>query len=174
MDGGELTPSLERDFMRLNNLLAGLNDTIQDEVGMVSPFLKYMDLMAWRADETFVSYSINYARDRAWNFARELMEIPREEWEAVITARDEQVANFSRRVIASMRLPIGLLVRFVKLRESRDAYQILQVLSTEEWQKKVKSRVYDLLRHVEEEGLDMTSRDTQLFRVPDALKTKLE
>ena len=168
---GSLSPSLERDFFRLNNLLAGLIDTVQDEIAEVSPLLKYMDMLGGRFDESFVSYSINYARDRAWSFAQELAPLTPEERQPLIAARDELVSGFSQRVIANLRFPLGLFIRFVKMRESTDTRHILQVISNETWNTNVRNRVYMLLRKVEEQGLDLSKRDTQLIRIPKELTT---
>ncbi|MDQ7036329.1 MAG: DUF5995 family protein [Anaerolineae bacterium] len=166
VSGGELTPSLERDFNRLNNLLAGLIDTVQDEVGAVSPLLRYMDKIALRADENFVSFSINIARDNAWKFAQTLAPMSPENRVQKIIERDTEVAGFARNTIASTSFPFGIFVWFVNLRESKDTLEIIKVLSNDDSEKNIKKQVYRLLRRVEEQGLDLSNRDTQLFRIP--------
>jgi hypothetical protein len=86
-----------------------------------------------------------------------------------IADRDDLVAGFSRRVVCSLKFPMGLLVWFVNQRESKDTINIVSTLSNEDWQNTVKDRVYTLLRRVEEEGLDLSQRDTQLMNIPKEL-----
>lgn len=163
---GELNESLERDFIRLNNLLAGLIDTVQKEIGSLSPLLKTLDWLAMRSDETFVSYSINIARDRAWSFAEELSRTPREQWAQKIQQRDEKVAHFSN-VIGSTAFPIGIAVWFIHLAESKNIRRNVTTLSNETWQEAIRNRLESVLSTVEARGLDLSSRDTQLIKIPE-------
>jgi hypothetical protein len=171
VSGGKLTPSLERDFNRLNNLLSGLIDTVQDEVAAVSPLLRYMDKMALRMDENFVSFSINKARDRAWSFAQQLAPLTPEERVEAIIARDALVEGFARRTIVNSKFPFGAFVWLVNRRESKDALNIIKVLSDDHSESTIKKRVYMLLRRVQEQGMDLSARDTQLIRIPKELTT---
>lgn len=166
VEAGELSPSLERDFLRLNNILANLIDIMQDEIASVSPLLRYLDWLGGPFDEKVVSVMINAARDEAWKFAQELVLMPQSDWEAVIQKRDTTVSAFSRSQIANLGFPLGLFVRFVKLRESRDNVVILEALSNENWATNVRDRVYKVLRHAKEFGIDLASRDTQLIKIP--------
>lgn len=169
VSGGELTPSLERDFNRLNNLLGGLIDTVQDEVGVVSPLLRYMDKIALRVDENFVSFSINYARDKAWEFAQSIAPLSPEDRVHKIIERDAEVSDFARKRIASTTFPFGAFVWLVNRRESKDPLEIIKVLSDDHSENNIKKRVYRLMRHVEAQGLDLSKRDTQLIRIPKEL-----
>ena len=49
---GALDDSLLGDFNRLNNILAGLIDRVQEEIGNVSPLLKFLDKLV---DRTLIS-----------------------------------------------------------------------------------------------------------------------
>jgi len=169
VSNGELTPSLERDFNRLNNLLSGLIDSVQDEVAIVSPLIKYMDKFAFRFDEHFVGFSINYARDKAWKFAQELAPMTPEDRLNAIIKRDAEVEGFARRVISNTKFPFGAFIWFVNRRESKDTLQIIKTLSEDDTDSNIKKRVYSLLRRVEQAGLDLSKRDTQLIRIPKEL-----
>jgi hypothetical protein len=169
VSNGELTPSLERDFNRLNNLLSGLIDSVQDEVAIVSPLIKYLDKLAFRFDEHFVGFSINHARDRAWKFAQELAPLSPEDRLAAIVKRDALVEGFARRVLASTKFPFGAFIWFVNRRESKNTLQIIKTLSEDDTDSNIKKRVYSLLRRVEQAGLDLSKRDTQLIRIPKEL-----
>jgi hypothetical protein len=163
---GELSDSLRRDFYRLNNLLAGLIDTVQHEIGRVSPLLIHLDKFGMRMDETFVSFGINIARDKALDFAELLVITPREQWPDVISKRDLSVAGFSRRVLGNSRFPFRFALWFVNLREIKDARRITETMSNETWFNAVKMRLNRVIQEVEDQGLDLSKRDTQLIKVP--------
>jgi hypothetical protein len=162
---GELNESLRRDFYRLNNLLAGLIDTVQHEVGRVSPLLIHLDKVGMRLDESFVSFGINIARDKALDFAELLVATPRDQWNDVIIERDKKVAGFSRRVLGNTRYPFRLGLWFVNLREIKDARKITETMSNETWFNAVKTRLNRVINEVESQGLDLSKRDTQLIKV---------
>lgn len=160
---GDLNESLKRDFYRLNNLLAGMIDMIQDEIGTVSPLLKYMDWLAWRTDETFVSFSINIARENAIHFADELIALPQEQWPDIIAKRDKSVAAFSN-IIGSTKWYMKPAIWFVSLGESKNPRKITEALSNETWQTAVQSRLRYMVQQAIAQGLDLSKRDTQLIK----------
>ncbi len=152
---GQVTPSLERDFNRLNNILAGLIDKVQDELGQVSPLFRLLDRCAWRTDETFISFSINTARDSAWQFAQELIYLPDSEHDAAILRRDEQVARFAR-IIGSNRWYIAPLLWLVNLSESKDTRRIVQHLSNETWITNAQHHIERIIQHAQASGVDLS------------------
>jgi hypothetical protein len=152
---GKLTPSLERDFNRLNNILAGLIDRVQEEVGRVSPLLRVLDSLAWRTDETFISYSINTARDSAWKFAEDLVMCPEHEREEAILERDRKVATFAR-IIGGNRWYIAPLLWVVSMSESKDARHIVQQLSNETWVTNAQHHIDRIIQHAKDRGVDLS------------------
>lgn len=160
-----LTKSLEDDFMRLNNLLSGMIDTVQVEVGKLSPLLKYADFLAWRLDETFVAFSINIARDKAWEFAQTLYNLPEEEWDKAIKARDAKVGNFGRRIIGGTTILYAPFIWFVNLRESKDIRRNVSTMSSETWQGAIRNRLADVMAAAERRNLDLTKRSTQTVHI---------
>lgn len=166
---GKLTPSLKRDFDRLNNILAGMIGMVQDELSKVSPLLSYLNRLAWRADEAFIAYSIKAARDSAWRFAEELNALPREEWDDAIARKDAAVANLSRRVIGSTQWYVRPVIWVVQSLEEKDPNRVLEVLNDADWSSFLRSRVEALLEIAEQEGIDLTKRKTQTIRIPKEL-----
>ena len=152
---GHLTPSLERDFNRLNNILAGLIDRVQDELGQVSPLFRLLDQLVWRTDETFISYSITVARDSAWRFAQELSDLPPDQREEAIQRRDDQVAQFAR-MIGSNRWYIAPLLWLVNLSESKDTRRIVQHLSNETWITNAQHHIERIIQHAQARGVDLS------------------
>lgn len=151
---GELTTSLERDFNRLNNILAGLIDKVQEEVGQLSPLLRFLDKLAFRTDETFVSYSINIARDKAWRFAQQITPLTAPDYETAVLQRDEKVARFGS-VIGSTRWYIAPALWLVNLSESKNTRQIVRRLSNETWMTHARHHVEQIIANAQEQGVDL-------------------
>jgi uncharacterized protein DUF5995 len=160
---GDMDEVLQRDFFRLNNLLAGMIDMIQEEIGSVSPLLKYMDWLVWRTDETFVSFSMNIARDRAMQFAQELIALPKDQWSDAIKQRDNRVANFNR-IIGSTRWYLLPAIWFVCLAESSDPRKITEILSDETRQQVIQTQIKDRVKQAEAQGLDLAKPETNFMK----------
>lgn len=163
---GDLNESLQRDFNRLNNLLAGLIDSVQDEVGRLSPFFRTLDRMGLSMDEIIVSFSINIARDRAWSFAQEISVLNEDDAIAQsIVLRDRKVAGFSRRLLGSARWYMAPLLWLANLRENKDVRQNVETLSRVSWESAVRDRVSAVLREARNKEIDLTKRTTQTIKL---------
>lgn len=158
---GNLDNSLVRDFYRLNNLLGGLVDVVQDEINTLSPIFGMIDKLFWRADETFASLGINVAREEAIKFAYELNSLPREQWAEYINQRDNKVADMGN-MIGQDKWYLRPAMWLVDQRESNDVRRVIEVLNRHEWQDNITSRVDTLLAYVAQQGLDLSKRETQL------------
>jgi hypothetical protein len=127
---GELSPSLRRDFFRLNDLLFGLINRVQDEIACVSPLLGWLDRMALGVDETLVGRSIEAARDGAWEFAEQLAQQPADQRDGLIARRDREVADFARRIVQPGAL-VGPMVWLACADERRHIPQVLDALTND-------------------------------------------
>ncbi|MGB7340786.1 MAG: DUF5995 family protein [Phototrophicaceae bacterium] len=167
---GDLSESLQRDFYRLNHILTTLIDVVQKEIAEASPFIRYLDKWAWRADETFVSYSIDIARDDALNFAQQLIQLPRSQWEGAIRTRDNAVANISRQIICYTGFPFNIAIWLINLRENKNPRSVTEMMSNEKWQATVAQRVEHLVEEAVAQGLDLGKRDTQVMQIPQEIR----
>lgn len=161
---GELSDSLKSDFFKLNNILAALVNIVQDEIAEASPLIGYLDKWAWNVDETVVDYGINIARDSALAFAEELVALEPEQWDGVIRARDNQVADISRKVIADTGFPFRLMIWFINLRENKNARQVTEIMSGETWQNGVVQQAHAMLVDAQAQGMDLGSADAQVVQ----------
>lgn len=127
---GELTPSLHRDFDRLNDLLFGLIDRVQTEIACVSPLLGLLDRLALRLDETVVGRGIEAARDSAWEFAVALHALPPEQRAPLVLARDRTVAQAAQRIMQPGRL-VSPLLWAACLDERRHIPEVLDALTAD-------------------------------------------
>ncbi len=124
--GGGLD-DLKRDFDRVNQTLADLVDGVQKDLAEIWPVLRWFNRYLGSVQEGLINFSIETARDRAWDLARALNAAPREDWPTLIRRKDEKVSVFA----ALIRFPgvkgsaIGLAIRLGELGSTRDKIRIL-------------------------------------------------
>jgi hypothetical protein len=153
--GGMMDDSLRRDFNRLNNLLAGLVNTVQDEIAGVSPLIGVLDTLLWRLDEYIVNYGMHFARDRALAFAHKLIDTPETDRPAAIQAQDRLIRDISQHI----RRPSWLarpLVWLIWLQEQRHPHRIMAELAGEEWSEAMAQHVTDAVHRAQARGIDLT------------------
>lgn len=125
--GAEL-PGLRNDFNTINDVLARLTKRFVADVESVSPWIELLDKIGGRSEQQVIKFSIDVARDEAWKLAESLAPLPEDQWQSVITARDDWTAGFGAFVLRpGWLLPIGLLV--VRLRETNDVNKVIDALS---------------------------------------------
>lgn len=88
--------SLWPDFKTINAVLSRLVKVVEDELGQISPRLRRIEDFAPALEDKIFDFGIDVARDFAWSLAQELGRTPREGWDAVIAARDAEVAALGR------------------------------------------------------------------------------
>jgi hypothetical protein len=118
--------SLEVDFKRINAILLGEIDQVQQHLSRVSPLLGLLDTFTKKRDEQFAGFSMVVARDIAWANTVALAAHP--DPEQYINGLDEKVAGVSRRILNPGRF-IGILVAFTRWFESGKVQENLQRLS---------------------------------------------
>lgn len=99
---------LKNDFDKINTILAGLVEEVEQELSEIWPTLKAILKLSGKIDDFFVNFSMNKAREAAWKFATRLYDTPKEEWASKIAKQDAKVTNF-----AQLIYPPGLVSRFV-------------------------------------------------------------
>lgn len=126
--GAEL-PSLKHDFDEINRILADLVQPVQDGIGVVSPWIGFLEKKNSPIDDAIINFSMDKARASAWDFAVKLNSVDGSARETMIMNRDRYVAGLGRRVEKPGRilLPLGLLA--IRLRESSDIPYVIDVLS---------------------------------------------
>lgn len=71
VEEGELS-TIQRDFDQVNFLIRRLIPSIQDRINALSPGFRLVDTLGGSLDETLFDFSLQAARDSAWDFANEL------------------------------------------------------------------------------------------------------
>ncbi len=122
---GDQIAELRTDFERINDVLAGLVDDMQDAVAAVSPTSGWLDRLAVGLDELAVVFSLQQARARAWSFAERLAAAAGDE--GLVTARDAAVAAVGTRLVDAGGL-LRPLLDLAAWREQHDVGAVVLAL----------------------------------------------
>lgn len=124
---GEQLPALKSDFYKINEILSELLDVVQDKISVLSPGLDLLDRIGGRSDEAIMNFSIQKARDEAWNFAQALAALNAEEQEQRIAQKDIEIEALAR-IVRNPGWLISLVAFFIRLFESSRVSKIINVL----------------------------------------------
>lgn len=112
--------SIKNDFLKINAILASLiNDTQRRLTRFFGP-LGLVDRLLGDVDESMSLFSIDYARDKAWTQALELIVAVPATRESLIAHRDSAVAGFSGRIAQPRPYTLRLLIRLIRMAEKGD------------------------------------------------------
>jgi Family of unknown function (DUF5995) len=106
--GGEVA-DLRDDFERLNDVLAGMVDKMQEALARVSPWTDLMDRVCGGLDEELAGWSIGRARHHAWELAEELSRRGANH-DRIVDDRDRLVALLGGRVVHPILLSTRIAV----------------------------------------------------------------
>ena len=122
---GPSVVELRDDFERINDVLAELVDHMQSAIADVSPMTRVVDAVGLRFDEALVSFSLQHARGRSWDFAERLAAAGGHP--DLVAARDTAVAAWGAR-IARPGWPLRLTLPVVRWRERPDLARVSAAL----------------------------------------------
>lgn len=106
---GSDIPALKNDFMKVNQILNGLTNEMQDRIAKVSRLMIVLDWIGKNTDELIVNFSMVKAREQAWNLANILTGSNHAEQESVIGVTDIIIAGLG----ANIKNPPGKLLKIV-------------------------------------------------------------
>jgi uncharacterized protein DUF5995 len=122
-------PALKRDFDMINRLLADLVQPVQDKIGEVSPWIGLLERIDPSADDAIINFSLDRARDSAWNFAVRLNSLGENERIAAVKQRDQEIAALGRLVYKPPGVLLNLGLLAIRMRESNDVARVIDTLS---------------------------------------------
>lgn len=117
------------DFDKINEILGALVDKVQLELESFWIVMKWLDRLAGKLDEELAGFAMDYARDRAWDFALELLDAGKSTEEATISKRDASVARFGKKLVKP-GLWLSILVVILKLFEKGSVASKIKKLNT--------------------------------------------
>ena len=125
---GELS-SIEEDFERVNVLIAEMTDVVQDRIGLVSPWMKWIDRLGGRVDEYFFRRVVDYSRDQAWEVAEKAQTLDRLEYDMLVDEVDDSVYTLGRTILTPAPITRSLM-NVARLREQSNVGNVIDSLLT--------------------------------------------
>jgi hypothetical protein len=126
---GDELRSLQHDFDEINNILAGLVGQVESEINEVSPWINFLDHIDPRADVAVVNFSMDKARESAWDLATTLAPLSPSPWTPHLALRDLEATALA----ALVRNPVGLIFKLglilIRSRESSDVARVIDLLN---------------------------------------------
>lgn len=126
---GAALPALRPDFLKINALLASLVNTVMDELAQVSPLTGLLaDVLGKRDDDRIANFSLEGARDFAWDLAETLAPLPFAQQELKIAVLDRLVAGFGRHLWQPDEI-LRALYRVIRSRETLPPSAVIAALA---------------------------------------------
>jgi hypothetical protein len=126
---GQDIQQLHPDFNRINTILAGLVNQVQQELAAIWPTLHWILRKTKRINKFLTDFSMEVARDGAWRFATNLALTPEDEWTAAIHGRDTKVGKNSL-LISQPGKVISLALKIIRLGERGTTLEKIRGLNT--------------------------------------------
>lgn len=123
---GEL-PNLKGDFDKINQVLASLVGSVQNELAEIWSLQGLMNRYLGSVETTIINFSMEKARDAAWSFAETLSPLSLEQRQQQIAKKDEMVALFSN-VILHPGFTASLINKIIRLGERGTIRQRIEIL----------------------------------------------
>jgi hypothetical protein len=108
--------NLKGDFEKINQVLASLVGSVQDELAEIWPILGIMNRYLGSVEKAIINFSMEKARDAAWSFAEELSPLTGEPRDKAIEEKDKVIAAFST-VIMNPGLKLSIVLTIIRLGE---------------------------------------------------------
>ena len=91
--------TLEHDFMLVNTILSEQVDAVQDKLANIWPSMRLLDWIAGKTDEAIIDFSMQKAREAAWENATTLFKMREEERKAYRLKMDRKGVYYGEKVI---------------------------------------------------------------------------
>jgi hypothetical protein len=126
---GPALAALEPDFNRINEVLAGLVNDVENRLARVWPPLRRLDGLAGGADEAVIKFSLRAARDQAWRLATALAAEPSADGRTALIREADELAALLGQGILHPGLLASLTLKWIRLHERGSVAGKLAVLS---------------------------------------------
>jgi Family of unknown function (DUF5995) len=125
--GAELA-GLRDDFDRINDILASLTPTVEEELDEESSVFRELTTIAPKLELKLVGFAMDEARHVAWSLATELAPLPIDEQLPAMARRDDETLLLGDAILCD-----NLLVRDIRRSESTDVARNIELLAQGEF-----------------------------------------
>ncbi|MBI0580004.1 hypothetical protein IEC97_21835 [Neobacillus cucumis] len=128
--------ALKEDFMKINSILASLVDEVRGDLDQISPWIGFLDRIDPNASKAIINFSMEKARNYAWDFAQKLAAAKESDWEQLIINRNHEIEAIGKKVAypGIWMLKAGLWV--ICLRESNNIGRNMDLLNDHKFESK--------------------------------------
>lgn len=120
--------ALKDDFEKINLILSGMVDEIQNELGQLSPWLALLDKVGGQTDEKFADFSLKVAREAAWTVAKRMVSRTPDQKETEIDHQDRVIAELARLIVKPGPM-IRIVLWIIRCVECKDVRRIIEFLT---------------------------------------------
>lgn len=113
---GKDIQNLKADFNKINEILSSLVQEVQDDLATIWPTLKKILKWTGKVDDFLVDFSMEIARNGAWDFAVEFASTPENKQSELIVTRDKSIAEIGN-LITNPGLIANLIFGIIRLGE---------------------------------------------------------
>lgn len=125
---GDKIEDLRGDFFKINQVLAALIQPVEAVIGRFSPMIGLLEKIGKKDAAEVLGFSMDVARQDAWNHAVILAHLPLRLQEITIDALDGKV-SFLGKIIANPVGVVGKAVELIRMTESDDVPAIIDALN---------------------------------------------
>jgi len=122
---GKNIQNLKGDFDKINKVLASLVGDVEKDLSQIWPTLKKILKWTGKFDTFLINFSMEIARDGAWDFAVKYSETPEKELEALINFRDKNVAEIGN-LITNPGWIVSTVFKIIRLAEKGTVAEKIQ------------------------------------------------
>lgn len=108
--------SLKADFDKINTILSNLVGAVEKCLIKIWPTLTWILKFTGKIDTFFIDFSMETARNGAWQFANEFVAIPEDQRAACTRQRDERIAEIAR-LVSNPGYFVSAVFKFIRLFE---------------------------------------------------------
>ena len=120
---------LEDDFKKINKILSSLVNDVQNDLAEMWPTLKKILQKTQKADDFLVDFSMELARNGAWDFALTLANSSENNIEKMINSRDAKIAEKAG-LISNPGFVANIIFKIIRLGEKGSIEQRIMQLAT--------------------------------------------
>lgn len=120
---------LHGDFNKINTILSSLVNEVENELSNIWPTLKKVLKLTRKVDNFLVDFSMEIARDGAWNFAKKLHSTNEIDQEKVITLRDQKTEKKAK-IVSNPGFIVSCLFAIIRIGEKGSVANKIEILNS--------------------------------------------
>lgn len=118
--------TIQKNFFQINAVLEQMMNTVKEDLGRMSNGFKWLMPYARKLDERMMQFSIEIARDGAWDFANQLAADPAKQHQRLLE-RDQQISLLGQRILMPGR-QLQFILSSIRLLEFKSVGKQLELL----------------------------------------------